>query len=104
MTLRPAASFRRRIAHFRGDETAILEPVESRVDGSEQDASPGGLLDFTRDRDAVRVVQPQNRQQNHQLELGEDRPCHFFTCYEYISNLSTTTGVPTSINGESRNQ
>ena len=76
--LRPAAALGRRLADRRGDETVALEPIERGVDRGDDDLPPAGALDFGRDGHAIgRVADPQRRQENHQLEVGQQVPRPF---------------------------
>jgi hypothetical protein len=81
--LRPTAAFRRRIAECRGDQPVLLHTIERRVQRTEHDLTPCRALDLAGDGGAVRLplVHPQHRQQDHQLEVGEQptRCGHMFS-------------------------
>jgi hypothetical protein len=85
-TFCPAPSFRRRITQSGTDKTFRLEPLQSGVDCTERHIAPGLVLDFPRDRYAVRaLVKPDNGQHHQQLEFTEIVwSGHFFEYTEEI--------------------
>src|SRR5687768_2968799 len=58
-SLRAPATLRRRFADRRGDEPVALEPIEGRVNGSDDNAPAASALDFRGNGDTVsRVADP----------------------------------------------
>src|SRR5262245_9277431 len=63
---RAAAALRSRAADPRSEQTALLEPVERRVDRARRDGSPSTFQDLRANSRSVTVpAEPEERQQQH---------------------------------------
>src|SRR4029453_1232998 len=69
-SLRPATPLGGRVTVRGCDEAVLFEAIEGGINRTEEDRSFTGLLDFSRNRNPVRLISdPQDREDDHQLEI-----------------------------------
>src|SRR5687767_12471224 len=93
MFLGAAAALGRGLANPRSDQALFFEAIERGVDRRQLDRAACFVLDFTGNGDPVRVIlYPQDGQEDHDLEVGQQPARHLFILYKEIKRAVKSSG------------